>query len=325
MTKAWQHELEVAVTAVSTAAKLCQHVQSSADFAELAKADRSPVTVADFGSQALVCREILAHFSTELIIGEEGSDELQQQEQSALLNRVLTEVQAIVPDATTDQVIQWIDAGDRRNPAERAWTLDPIDGTKGFLRGEQYAVALALLIDGQVTVAAMACPNLVSDDGQQTGLLFTAVKGEGAFVRPLANLDQITPIRVTETTTGEAAVLCESVESGHSDHGRSASLQSLLGINKPSVRMDSQAKYATVARGQADIYLRLPTSKGYQEKIWDHAAGCLVIEEAGGKVTDITGQPLDFSRGSTLSNNSGIIATNGNLHEMVLAAIQNAG
>lgn len=322
MAKAWQHELEVAIAAVSAAAKLCQHVQSSADFSEHAKADRSPVTVADFGSQALVCREILAHFSSELIIGEEGSEELQQQEQSALLNRVLTEVKAIVPDATTDHVIQWIDAGDRRDAAERAWTLDPIDGTKGFLRGEQYAVALALLINGQVTVAAMACPNLVSDDGRQTGLLFTAVKGEGAFVRPLANLEQITPIRVTGTTTGETAVLCESVESGHSDHGRSAGLQSLLGISKPSVRIDSQAKYATVARGRADIYLRLPTSKGYQEKIWDHAAGCLVIEEAGGKVTDITGQSLDFSRGSTLSSNSGVIATNGHLHEMVVAAIQ---
>ncbi|MEX1041576.1 MAG: 3'(2'),5'-bisphosphate nucleotidase [Pirellulaceae bacterium] len=325
MANTWQQELEVAVTAVSTAAKLCRRVQSSADFAELAKADRSPVTVADFGSQALVCREILAHFSTDLVIGEEGSEELRQTEQATLMNRVLTEVQKIVPDATTDQVLAWIDAGDHRDPAERAWTLDPIDGTKGFLRGEQYAVALALLIDGQVTVAAMACPNLISGDGQHTGLLFTAVRGRGANVRPLEHLEHIESVRVTETASSQDAVLCESVESDHSDHGRSASLQTLLGINKPSVRMDSQAKYATVARGQADIYLRLPTSKGYQEKIWDHAAGCLVIEEAGGKVTDITGQPLDFSRGSTLSSNSGIIATNGHLHAMVVAAIQNEG
>lgn len=325
MAHPWQQELDVAVSAVSTAAKLCRHVQSNADFAELAKADRSPVTVADFGSQALVCREILAHFSTELVIGEEGSEELRQQEQAALLNRVLTEVQRIVPDATTDQVVSWIDAGDHRDPAERAWTLDPIDGTKGFLRGEQYAVALALLIDGQVTVAAMACPNLVSDDGIQTGLLFTAVRGQGAFVRTLANLEETTPIRVTKTLTGKDAVLCESVESGHSDHGRSASLQSLLGINRSSVRMDSQAKYATVARGEADIYLRLPTQQGYQEKIWDHAAGCLVIQEAGGRVTDIAGQPLDFSLGSTLSGNSGIVATNGHLHDEVLEAIRNAG
>ena len=60
-----------------------------------------------------------------------------------------------------------------------------------------------------------------------------------------------------------------------------------LGINAPPVRIDSQAKYALVARGEADIYLRLPTRADYREKIWDHAAGALIVAEAGGVVTDI--------------------------------------
>jgi len=64
------------------------------------------------------------------------------------------------------------------------WALDPIDGTKGFLRGEQFAVCLALIVDGQVQVGVMGCPNLPVDakdtDGEK-GCLFIAVKGQGAF------------------------------------------------------------------------------------------------------------------------------------------------
>lgn len=63
------------------------------------------------------------------------------------------------------------------------WTIDPIDGTKGFLRGEQYAVCLAFLVDAEVQVGVLGCPNLPLDmanpDGEK-GCLFVAVKGQGA-------------------------------------------------------------------------------------------------------------------------------------------------
>ncbi|NJO20524.1 MAG: 3'(2'),5'-bisphosphate nucleotidase, partial [Spirulinaceae cyanobacterium RM2_2_10] len=76
--------------------------------------------------------------------------------------------------------------------------------------------------------------------------------------------------------------------------------------------------------GQAALYLRLPSPKtpDYREKIWDHAAGALVVEEAGGRVTDMHGQPLDFSLGAKLVNNQGIVASNGVIHEQVLAALR---
>jgi 3'(2'), 5'-bisphosphate nucleotidase len=86
--------------------------------------------------------------------------------------------------------------------------------------------------------------------------------------------------------------------------------------------MDSQAKYAAVARGDAHVYLRLPTRADYQEKIWDHAAGFLVVEEAGGRVSDITGKPLDFSLGATLASNRGVVATSGGIHNEVIKAIR---
>jgi len=89
------------------------------------------------------------------------------------------------------------------------------------------------------------------------------------------------------------------------------------------LRVDSQAKYAMVARGDAEIYLRLPRGD-YVENIWDHAAGMMLVEEAGGAVTDLTGKPLDFSHGPELSENRGIVATNGAFHERVIEAIRDA-
>jgi 3'(2'), 5'-bisphosphate nucleotidase len=118
------------------------------------------------------------------------------------------------------------------------------------------------------------------------------------------------------------AVFCESVESGHSSHSDSARVATLLGITAPPFRIDSQCKYAAVARGDAAVYLRLPTRKGYEEKIWDHAAGLRVILEAGGRVTDVRGRDLDFSLGRTLRDNLGVVVTNGPTHDAVLAAVR---
>ena len=121
------------------------------------------------------------------------------------------------------------------------------------------------------------------------------------------------------------ARFCESVEAAHSAHGAAAQIAARLGISAEPVRLDSQAKYGVVARGEADIYLRLPTKADYFEQIWDHAGGVLVVEEAGGKVTDVTGEPLDFTHGRQLKQNRGVIVSNGRLHAMVLEAVRAVG
>ena len=92
----------------------------------------------------------------------------------------------------------------------------------------------------------------------------------------------------------------------------------------PPLRIDSQVKYGVLARGDVSIYLRLPTRADYEEKIWDHAAGSLIVTEAGGEVSDVRDHPLDFSVGRLLSHNVGIVATNGKLHPQVIDAVQQA-
>lgn len=89
--------------------------------------------------------------------------------------------------------------------------------------------------------------------------------------------------------------------------------------------MDSQVKYGLVANGEAAVYLRFPNprNKDYRENIWDHAAGAIVVEEAGGKVTDMNGKPLNFRDNEKMLNNHGVVVSNGVIHDRVLEAIKN--
>ena len=323
----YQHEREMAVAAVREAARLCQAVQAHIDPGIIKKEDRSPVTVADFGSQALVCRMLNDAFPDDPIIAEEDATTLRQADHAPVLDQVVGHVQALRPDARREAVLDWIDAGNAHAYTDRFWTLDPIDGTKGFLRGEQYAIALALIVEGQVQVAALACPNLPDrlDAPGAKGGVYAAIRGQGTLRAPLDRRGETVDVRVSTLREAAQARRCESVESGHTSHDDAAAMAARLGITSPPVRLDSQAKYAVVARGEADIYVRLPTRPGYIEKIWDHAAGSLVVTEAGGTVTDVAGLPLAFHHGSVLRNNRGVVVTNGPLHADVLAALEAVG
>lgn len=318
----YQKELTAAIQAVRSAANVCRTVQANLVSADtLEKKDKSPVTVADFASQAIVCAYLQRAFPEDQVVGEEDSVDLQNHEQVQLRHSVVTHVaEELEGELDEAQVLNWIDHGSADATQSRYWTLDPIDGTKGFLRGQQYAIALALIEDGEVVLGVLGCPNL-EVDGQQGGL-FTATKGGPARMYPLSDADaEGEEIRVSQVTEVSEARFCESVESGHSNQGESAQIAALLGISGEPYRIDSQCKYAAVARNDASIYLRLPTRADYQEKIWDHAAGKIVVEAAGGKVTDMTGAPLDFSRGRFLDNNKGVVATCGAIHEQVIDAI----
>ena len=325
----YDRERTVAFHAVQTAADLCQSVRDDLEGDVLEKEDRTPVTVADFGSQAVICQALQAAFPDDPVIGEEDSSALRTDAHANVRGRLLDEVRAHHPGANPETVFDWIDHGTADEYSDRFWTLDPIDGTKGFVRGDQYAIALALIVDGQPQVAALCCPHLPNtldaEPPESRGQAFLAVRGEGTVQAPLTpDTDAVpTPIHTSDTTKPSESRFCESFVSSHSSHDLAAKAGERLGITADSIRIDSQAKYAVVARGEAEIYLRLPRpdSPDYTERIWDHAAGALAVEAAGGTVTDMHGAPLDFTHGRLLETNTGVVATNGPLHDAVLEAL----
>lgn len=280
------------------------------------------MTVADFGSQAVITLELLGAFPEDPIVGEEDAGILR--DNPDICRQVSDLVNEHADAVAESRMLEVLDFGSRDTDfTKRFWTADPIDGTKGFLRGDQYAVALALVENGQVVIGILGCPNFQADDRQPDkgkGYLLYAVRGEGAFMMPLKGGDR-KRISVDALISAEKARFCESVESAHTSHGTHKRISDALGITSPPYRIDSQAKYAAVACGKASIYLRLPGNKEYQEKIWDHAAGAVIVSEAGGQVTDFSGKELDFSISRKLEGNTGILATNGHLHQQVLRAI----
>lgn len=319
------NRLDIAREAVRRASRMARKIQGALVSDDtVAKKDRSPVTIADYSVQAAISLELARHYPQEPIMGEEDAGFLRTDEGRAQRRKVIEAVQGLVPGTSEGAILDALDRCREDGSSSRFWVLDPIDGTKGFLRSGQYAVALGLIEDGQVVLGAVGCPNLPRvPGGPAEGCLVAARRGGGSFLESLEGGDR-EAIAVSSDPDPARASFLESVEAAHSAHGRHARIAADLGVEAPPVRMDSQCKYAALARGDGAIYLRLPRDPSYQEKIWDHAAGALVVTEAGGRVTDAYGKPLDFSRGRTLSANTGIVASNGPFHDRLIEAVGRA-
>jgi len=349
MSANYSHELNIALLAVQRASILTKSVFHTTSKGTISKSDASPVTIGDYGAQALIISALKHNFPADEIIAEEEASELRSN--TSLRDQIWDYVQQTrLDDAdcekalggplpTVEKMLDAIDQGKSQGGSKgRIWAIDPIDGTKGFLRGGQYAVCLALMVDGKVKVGVLGCPNLpIKDsaridasigkdqtDDEGKGVLISAVEGRGAHSRPLTRgeLAEAHSIMMRPIHDLSQASFCESVESGHSNQTEQAEIARRLGIVQESVRMDSQAKYASIARGAGDIYLRLPAGKGYQEKIWDHAAGNIIVLEAGGEVTDYQGNRHDFGLGRTFGENKGFVAAPKAVHARILEVVQ---
>jgi 3'(2'), 5'-bisphosphate nucleotidase len=320
----------LAETAVEAASRATRAVHDlPGDVSALLKDDRSPVTIADFAAQAVVAMTLArASGSPPRLVGEEHPAALEGETGRPMLEAVTAAVRVVFPEASTEDVLEAVGHGTAEPCDEGFWTLDPVDGTKGFLRRQQYAVALAWIEHGAPLVGALGCPHLPPNSqgdvehADATGCIASAARGAGATLRAIGTpVESARSIHAVVWSAGDGIVCCESVESGHSKQDRTAAVLAACGSAAAPVRLDSQCKYAVVARGQAHAYLRLPTKAGYVERIWDHAAGSLVATEAGALVTDIDGKPLDFSHGRGLETNRGIVAASAALHPRLIEAI----
>jgi 3'(2'), 5'-bisphosphate nucleotidase len=210
-------------------------------------------------------------------------------------------------------------------PGERFWTLDPVDGTKGFMRGDQYVVALALIVEERVVVGIIGCPALTPEGraGSAHGWIACAARGGGARAVPLDGTPpekSSRPLRVSSCCEPCGACVLRSFEAGHIDLQAFDEIVRRLKTKAAPTLMDSQAKHVLIASGWADLLFRVPAAESFRDKIWDQAAGSLIIEEAGGLVTDLHGAPLDFGTGRLLVRNQGLIASNRLLHPAALDA-----
>ncbi len=290
----------------------------------LTKNDRSPVTIADFAAQALIGKMLLETFPHDAFVAEEDPQTFTGPQAPETLGRVGHFLSRFTGDVTPENICKWIGHG-QMAPAKRYWTLDPIDGTKGFLRGDQYAVALALVVDGKVQLGVLGCPNLKDSrtpDVGGKGTISFAARSKGAWTASLSGSQQWQPLKVSGRKTFEEAIILRSYEARHTDTSRTSQLMQKLGVRKPPLLMDSLAKYSVLASNEADLLLRFPTDEHPYECIWDQAAGVVIVEEAGGKVTDLEGKALDFSQGRFLLANRGVLVSNGHLHTQTVEALK---
>jgi 3'(2'), 5'-bisphosphate nucleotidase len=289
------------------------------------KGAAGPATVADLAGQVAAIRALRSAEGPRCrIMAEESLDEVDRLGGDALVERVVRALQdaglALSRDEVRDTLAAGIDAGGADG---ECWALDPLDGTKGYLRGGQFAIAVGLLRDGVPVAGAVAAPRLAAhgtDAG--AGVVFLAAAGQGAWQEELlaAPGGARTPVRARPWSRGDAIRLGGSVERAHSASDVLEAAASALGPVVP-VRVDSQAKYALVARGDADAYVRRSPSPGYRECAWDHVAGALVAREAGCTVTDVHGRPMDFGGGRRLAASEGVLCAAPGLHGALLAAL----
>ncbi|MFT3683445.1 MAG: inositol monophosphatase family protein [Phycisphaerales bacterium] len=314
------------IHALAAAGKLTRAAQESLLSDHLTtKADGSEVTIADYAAQALI-NYLLSHSGVNIpaVIGEESSASLAAS--PALLAGTVALLRAHGwLDATDRAVLDAIDLGapaPGQSPPSY-FTIDPIDGTKGFARGRQFAVCFARIDNGICTFAALACPNLSrsSADSIDTpapmGTLFVAATDTPAYSGLISRPDSLAEIPPRDAADIKNPVITFSVEPSEA---RLKNFDALAATLNGATRTpaDSQAKYAMVARGQADAYFRPP--RGTREKVWDHAAGCLILERTGCTVTDLQGRPIIWPEPS-LPPCAGILGAPPGLHARILAAL----
>jgi len=341
----YQKELKIAELAVQRASLFTEKVLSSVDKVDaMDKVDQTPVTVGDLGAQALIISAIHHHFPQDTFVGEESASLLR--ENQILAERVwqlvssthLEDIESeslLVKPKSLEEMLDIIDLGLGSGGREgRVWILDPIDGTLTFMRGQQYAVCLCLVQNGEQKVGILGCPKMSLEDGKISettiptngnGYLVSAVKGQGALLRRLSSA-QLQPSwrphsRIIENRSELQIVDCVAGRS--MDQEKHRLVAEKLGVHWPGTELwSTQLKYIALAVGGHDLLIRIPKNEGHRTAVWDHAGGHLIYEEMGGKVTDIYGKDIDFGAGRRCYNNFGNIAAPPAIHGDVLNAVK---
>lgn len=323
--------MNFAIHSVIQASQMASAVDRSGVFHSSAKPDGSMVSHLDFAVQALIISRLHSALPTHGIIAEEESAYLSAQPD--LLTHAAEAFQFAQPGANESDVLDWIQRGEALSSQSPLWMLDPIDSTRGLLSGAAYSIQLAGIWDGQVQVAVMGHPrglhNRTPEGMTKSALLFIAARGHGAWWTTLDDPDQLHPLHVSKRTLKDSIRLRAPQRAYADQSPEDLRLRDLVTqelVTTHEIPCGATVRYPLLAAGVGDLMLRLMLSgrANLFPYAWDHAAGSLLVEEAGGRVTDLDGHPLDFTAGRILSNNRGLAVSNGLIHDEALAAIHRA-
>ncbi len=309
----FEKEIAAALPAIAQTCLLCLSARRKGFADAEKKKDKTPVTAADYAAQFILTKTLRKTFPRDEIVAEESPD-LPGGTGGGMLAKILQ----LLPGENGGDILETLGCGAGNAHAKRFWTIDPIDGTAGFIRGAQFAVAVALVEEGEVSLGFLGCPGLgfIMHAARDLGLYKTGVDGSGG--------KRIFPQKPRE----EKIVLCETAAGTPDAYGVSGKIirgaASLTGKRTEAITMDGQCKYALVAERSADVFLRVPNSGGRRENIWDHAAGAVIAGESGAEVSDFDGAVLDFSTGAQLARNRGIVAAAREIHGDIINSIQKA-
>ncbi|MDQ7033627.1 MAG: inositol monophosphatase family protein [Anaerolineae bacterium] len=218
--------------AVRQALTLCRKVQiksiMSLNKISTDKQYSEPVTIADYGAQALIGRALAQHFPDDAVLSEEAGSQflaLTSDSQKAEIISLLTHILDV--NVLQSDIVRWLDAGSDKT-SDRTWIIDPIDGTKGFINMRHYAVGIGIIEKGQVAGAIMGTP-LYDDDPEDEnfGALFYIENGK-AYRQPLDNREAQV-LRVSDRSENVRVV--QSFEKKHASKSRMANVREKAGTH----------------------------------------------------------------------------------------------
>jgi 3'(2'), 5'-bisphosphate nucleotidase len=190
---------------------------------------------------------------------------------------------------------------EHRLEKNRVWLIDPMDGTKNFInRDGDFAVQIGLAVGGESVVGVVYQP--------VRAVLYRAERNGGAWIEDGEN----TARRMSVSNLNRPSEMVLASSRSHRSP-RMERVVSAFGFKDETRRGSVGVKIGLIAEQQADLYLHLSPST----KQWDTCGPEAILAEAGGRLTDLFGQPLRYN-GVRIDNRNGIVATNGAAHEMVI-------
>ena len=224
--KLYKNESELAVDLVKKAYKIPEWFKERG-FKKFEKRDHSPVTLADLATQIYIISNIKESFPQDKIIAEE---------EGSFIN---SKTENIITKCFSDLEIDIANFHDTVNylgpESNRAWSIDPIDGTQGYIEGLSYAIGIGFMVESDPKICAISVPNY-----NEEGLaIFSAVKGQGAFAS--YGKKEFKKINVSNQDSLKDSILCHSL---HYDQPWVLEFAKQVGINKLIRIMNYKYKFS---------------------------------------------------------------------------------